>query len=161
MTTVRLEGARGVVADARPVLEALLGWGPSLAWCEPVPGRVRRPGFRPLWAAPAPGADLGAGGPVEEARLFWRGSSFHLHVNGGRARWAAVWEGEAPGWLGALAPVGSEPLGEFERVERRVLTQRDLSRYGLAPSAECPEVVRLIEYRDGTRLAFWRLEEGQ
>jgi hypothetical protein len=156
MSTVLLHGANGQGGDMARLLATMLGHGPDLAWAEPVPTRGRIQGLNPLLT----GASIQAGfsAEVEEARLFWRGATLHLCRGDECVRWAAIWESEAPPWLGALRPPTPVLLGEHERVERTVLTKRDLARYGL-PEAGWPEAVRLIEYRQGTRLAFWRMEK--
>jgi hypothetical protein len=169
MAEHKLAGAHGHdIRRIRELLPALLETGPTLVWCEPAPGPQRIEGLIGLWTGPAAGLRELLGGQdleIEEARLFWPREWLHLRRLGERTLWAVLWEGEAallPGWL---KPVfGNEAAvalpGDYEKVVQEVLALRDFRRYGLRePASEWCERLRVVEYRQGTQVAFWRLEE--
>jgi hypothetical protein len=153
-------GTSGMVGA---LLARLLDQQPAVVWCEPTPTRCRIQGFQTLWLAPCNGLRRFSNVQIAEARLFWATGAMHLCATAEAVRWAAFWEGEHPDWLSPVGEVKVERLVGFHRVERQVLTLRDSHRYGLGSESgsEWPGELKVVEYRQGTRLVFWRMEEAK
>jgi hypothetical protein len=159
--------------EARPVadlLRGLLAGKPGLLWAEPSPTRWRLEGFKGLWGDPASlVACLDRGVVLEEARLFWTAGAVHLLACGGGTRWSAFWEPEGtprPDWLAPLvsdaAAKGNRfgPLHAHPPAKALTVQPRDLARYGLRECGrEFDRRLSVTEYRRGTELVFWNLEE--
>jgi hypothetical protein len=139
---------------------------PVLLWCEPVAGRVRRPGFgllNPAGMSPLPAATLA------EARLFYEDGLLHIAAGPDGWRFAAWREGchdQPPPWsppddrsAAPMADQAEQAKGctvQGTRTQRTILLNHAADTRGLdvTPVGAC---VTAVEYYESGILRWWRL----